>query len=342
MLLLQLVLLTVLVPGGDSDDDFQEPITFRSIMTASFYNHSWTQNLGSAWLDGLQTHGWDSKKGIFMYKRPWSKGNFSEKELREEERTLQTFSMIFPLIFQNHVRQWQLEYPFQVQVAKGCGLHVGEPSVGFMKIAYEGSDLVSFQNTSWWPSPKGGRRAQQVSKLFSQYHVVNLRIRAHIIDICPRFLLGLLDAGKADLQRQVRPEAWLSTGPSPGPGHLLLVCHVSGFYPKPVWVTWMRGEQEHQGTRRGEVLPHADGTWYLQTSLDVEAREAAGLSCRVRHSSLEGQDMVFYWGEKGRGPLWERRWQVLRAREPEEKLGILGFQTKKYIYLVTQEVVSCV
>ena len=92
--------------------DFQEPITFRTILTASFYNHSWTQNLGSAWLDGLQTHGWDSKTGTFMYKRPWSKGNFSEKELREEERTLQTFSMIFPLIFQNHVRQWQLECEF--------------------------------------------------------------------------------------------------------------------------------------------------------------------------------------------------------------------------------------
>ena len=118
-----------------------------------------------------------------------------------------------PIVFSTHVISFislSLSYntqplfpdPFQVQVAKGCGLHVGEPSVGFMKIAYEGSDLVSFQNTSWWPSPKGGRRAQQVSKLFNQYHVVNLRIRAHIIDICPRFLLGLLDAGKADLQRQ--------------------------------------------------------------------------------------------------------------------------------------------
>lgn len=99
----------------------------------------------------------------------------------------------------------------------------------------------------------------------------------------------------------VKPEAWLSTGPSPGPGRLLLVCHVSGFYPKPVRVTWMQGEQERQSTRRSDVLPHADGTWYLQTSLDVEAREAAGLSCRVRHSSLGGQDIVLYWGEKRAG-----------------------------------------
>ncbi|XP_045310741.1 T-cell surface glycoprotein CD1a-like isoform X6 [Leopardus geoffroyi] len=186
--------------------------------------------------------------------------------------------------------------PFQVQLAGGCDSHFGEASTGFMQIAYQGPDLVSFQNTSWWPSPKGGRRAQQVSKLFNQYHVVNLRIQANINDMCPHFLLGLLEAGKADLQRQVRPEAWLSTGPSPAPGRLLLMCHVSGFYPKPVWVTWMRGDQDHQGTRRGDVLPHADGTWYLQTSLDVEAREAAGLSCRVRHSSLGGQDVVLYWG----------------------------------------------
>ena len=102
----------------------------------------------------------------------------------------------------------------------------------------------------------------------------------------------------------VRPEAWLSADPSPGPGRLRLVCHVSGFHPKPVRVTWMRGEQEQRGTRRGDFLPHADGTWYLRATLDVAAREAAGLSCRVKHSSLGGQDMVLHWGEEGLGPRW--------------------------------------
>ncbi|XP_032173006.1 antigen-presenting glycoprotein CD1d-like isoform X2 [Mustela erminea] len=105
------------------------------------------------------------------------------------------------------------------------------------------------------------------------------------------------------LSDTVKPEAWLSAGRPPGPGRLLLVCHVSGFHPKPVWVMWMRGEQEQQGTRRGDVLPHADGTWYLRVTLDVAAREAAGLSCRVRHSSLGGQDIVLHWVHRS-GSCW--------------------------------------
>ncbi|KAI5940710.1 T-cell surface glycoprotein CD1a [Manis javanica] len=49
----------------------------------------------------------------------------------------------------------------------------------------------------------------------------------------------------------------------------------------------MRGEQEQPGTWQEDVLPSADGTWHLRAVLDVEAEEAADLSCRVRHSSLE-------------------------------------------------------
>nr|KAF6316168.1 hypothetical protein mPipKuh1_008682 [Pipistrellus kuhlii] len=92
-----------------------------------------------------------------------------------------------------------------------------------------------------------------------------------------------------------KPEAWLSSGPPPGPGRLLLVCHVSGFHPEPVWVRWMQGQQELPGAQQGDVLPNADGTWYLRVTLDVAAGEAAGLACRVRHSSLGGQDIVLSW-----------------------------------------------
>ncbi|XP_004443512.1 PREDICTED: T-cell surface glycoprotein CD1a-like [Ceratotherium simum simum] len=295
MLFLQLLLLVVLLPGGDNKDDFQEPVSFQLIQISSFYNHSLEENLGSGWLGELQTHRWVSNSGTIIFLWPWSKGNFSNEEWMDLEDLLHMFSIGFLQIFHNSVSQRQLEYPFKVQLAGGCELHFGEASVGFIRVAYQGSDFLSFQNRAWLPSPNGGSRAQHVCTLLNSATVAREILHKLFFETCPRFLTGLLDAGKAYLQRQVRPEAWLSTGPSPGPGRLMLVCHVSGFHPKPIWVMWMQGEQEYPGTQRSDFLPNADGTWYLQVFLDVEAIEAAGLSCHVRHSSLGDQEIILFW-----------------------------------------------
>ena len=123
------------------------------------------------------------------------------------------------------------------------------------------------------------------------------------------------------LPTPVKPEAWLSSGPPPRPGHLRLVCHVSGFYPKPVRVTWLRGEQEQPGAQQGAVMPNADWTWHLRVTLDVVAAEAAGLSCRVKHSSLGDQDIILYWGEEDVEPSWGWEEVVLKHREGDTGRG---------------------
>ena len=113
----------------------------------------------------------------------------------------------------------------------------------------------------------------------------------------------------------MKPEAWLSSGPTPGPGCLLLVCHVSGFYPKLVRVMWMRGEQEQPGTQQGDIMPNADWTWYLRVTLDG----AAGLSYWVKHSSLGDQDIILYWGEKEVEPSWG--WEELVFKNRRQSWG---------------------
>ena len=87
-------------------------------------------------------------------------------------------------------------------------------------------------------------------------------------------------------------------------------------YPKCVWVTWVRDKQEEPGTQEGEgdVTPNADWTWYLRVTLDVEAAEAAGLSCGVKHSSLRDQDVILYWGEEEVEPSWGWEDVVLKHR----------------------------
>ncbi|TKC48422.1 hypothetical protein EI555_001974 [Monodon monoceros] len=376
MLLLPLLLLAVIVPGGDNEDAFQGPTSYHVIQILTFANSTWVQRQASGWLDDFQIHGWDSDSGTAIFLKPWSKGNFSDEELTELEDLFQAYFIGFTKEVQDYVSKAQIECehspllrgdsqwfcsllvkaitlldlgpvlplyptacthfsrvvsnsdstppttprpfpitfflvcflvtlslfslypdPFVIQCTGGCELRSGKSTGSFLRGALGGLDFASIKNHSCAPAPEGGSRAQQFCALFSQYKGIWGIIETLLSETCPRFLLGVLDAGKAELQRQVKLEVWLSSDPSPGPGRLLLVCHVSGFYPKPVWVMWMRGEQKQSGTQQGDTVPNADGTWYLRVTLDVTAGEETGLSCRVKHSSLGDQDIIVYWGE---------------------------------------------
>ncbi|XP_037019748.2 T-cell surface glycoprotein CD1b-like isoform X2 [Artibeus jamaicensis] len=264
MPLLLHLLLAVFIPGGDNEHAFQGPTSFHLIQISSFANSTWAKNQGSGWLDDLQIHGWDSDSENAIFLKPWSKGNFSEEEVTELVELFRVYLIGFIRVVQDHVSEFQLTYPFEIQGIAGCELHSGEATVSFLRGALGGLDFLSLKNNSCVPAAEGGNRAQRFCTIFIQY--------------------------------QVKPKAWLSSGPTPGPGRLLLVCHVSGFYPKPAWVMWMKGEQEQPGTHQGDILPNADGTWYIRVTLDVVAGETANLNCRVKHSSLGGQDIILYWG----------------------------------------------
>ncbi|XP_068819770.1 T-cell surface glycoprotein CD1b-2-like [Capricornis sumatraensis] len=295
MPLLLLLLLGVILPGGDNEDVFQGPTSFHLKQISTFVNSTWAQNLGSGWLDDLQIHGWESDSGTAIFLKPWSKGNFSDEEMTELEDIFRTHFIFFTQAVQDRVNVFQFKYPFVIQIILCCELHSGKAIESSMRGALGGLDLWRIQNHSCVPAPDSGSRGQKFCALMTQYQDISNVIERLLSETCPRYLLGVLDAGKAELQRQVKPEAWLSNGPTPGPGHLLLVCHVSGFYPKPVRVMWMRGEQEQPGTQQGDIMPNADWTWYLRVTLNVAAGEVAGLSCRVKHSSLGDQDIILYW-----------------------------------------------
>ncbi|XP_027631782.1 T-cell surface glycoprotein CD1b-like [Tupaia chinensis] len=274
---------------------FQGPTSYHIIKMASFVNSSWAQIQGSGWLGDLQIHGWDRDADTVTLLKPWSKGNFSGEEFTEFVKLVRFYFVRFFQEIQKRTSGSE-KYPFEVQGIAGCELRPGGATESFLRTAVGGLEFLSFQNDTCTPSPEGGRLAQEVCTLINLFPNTFKIVRKLLYETCPRYLLGVLDAGKVDLQRQVKPQAWLSSGARPGPGRLLLVCHVSGFYPKPRWVMWMRGEQEQPGTQQGDVLPNADWTWYVRVTLDIAAGEEAGLSCRVKHSSLGGQDINLHWG----------------------------------------------
>ena len=111
---------------------------------------------------------------------------------------LNPFSYSFFLLIEN----FSSPDPFELQVAGGCEMHIRDASVGFVRVGYQGSDFLSFQKNLWVPSPEGGNRAKLVCALFNLYQGTQEIIHKLLSDTCPRFLLSLLDAGKAYLQRQ--------------------------------------------------------------------------------------------------------------------------------------------
>uniref|UniRef100_H0VPN4 CD1d molecule n=1 Tax=Cavia porcellus TaxID=10141 RepID=H0VPN4_CAVPO len=268
---------------------------FRCLQISSFANRTWTRTDGLAWLGELQTHVWRNGSDTIHFLKPWSQGTFSRQQWEELQHILGIYRRSFTRDIQELAIMLPVAYPIELQMSAGCKAYPGNASENFLHVALGGIHVVSFQGTSWKSVPGAPFLVNRAVEELNKDRGTREMVQSLLNDTCPQVVSGLLEEGKSELEQQVKPKAWLSQGPSPGPGHLQLVCHVSGFYPKPVWVMWMRGEQEQPETQKGDILPNGDDTWYLQVTLDVVAKEAAGLSCRVKHSSLEGQDIVLHW-----------------------------------------------
>ncbi|XP_069055115.1 class II histocompatibility antigen, B-L beta chain-like isoform X1 [Lepisosteus oculatus] len=90
------------------------------------------------------------------------------------------------------------------------------------------------------------------------------------------------------LEKTVAPSVRISQGRAGGPGQpTTLACHVLGFYPQLVNVTWLRGRAPvtRDVTSTGLL---ADGDWHYQTHtyLELVPRPGETLACRVEHSGL--------------------------------------------------------
>uniref|UniRef100_A0A8D1MBL4 Ig-like domain-containing protein n=1 Tax=Sus scrofa TaxID=9823 RepID=A0A8D1MBL4_PIG len=267
----------------------------RCLQISSFANSSWTRTDGLGWVGELQAYTWRNDSDTIVFLKPWSQGTLSDQLANQLQHIFKGYRSSFTRDIREFVKMLGSDYPFEIQISAGCEVLSGNSSESFLHSAFQGTDIMSFQGTSWVSAPDAPPWMQRVCRVLNEDQGTKETVQWLLYDICPQFVRGVLETGKSELEKQVKPEAWLSSGPTPGPGRLLLVCHVSGFYPKPVWVMWMRGEQEQPGTQQGDILPNADGTWYLRVTLDVAAGEASGLSCRVKHSSLGDQDIILYW-----------------------------------------------
>uniref|UniRef100_A0A3Q2PY24 H-2 class II histocompatibility antigen, E-U alpha chain-like n=1 Tax=Fundulus heteroclitus TaxID=8078 RepID=A0A3Q2PY24_FUNHE len=78
----------------------------------------------------------------------------------------------------------------------------------------------------------------------------------------------------------------------------ILVCHVSGFYPAPVNVSWTKnGQKVTEGTSINVPFPNKDSTFTQISRLDFIPQLGDIYSCSVDHPALT-EPLTRIWGEE--------------------------------------------
>uniref|UniRef100_A0A8B9P452 Ig-like domain-containing protein n=1 Tax=Apteryx owenii TaxID=8824 RepID=A0A8B9P452_APTOW len=208
--------------------------------------------------------------------------------------------------------------PMVVQCSMGC--QVG-PNGSIYDAAYNGQDFMSY---SMGNSSRACKRDEDLAwyvQMVLNHDEGTHDALTHLLNVtCIKILRRLAQHGREDVERQVKPVTVIFTR-APSPAHLLLVCHVTGFYPQPIHVNWLQdGQEVPPGPELNSTptLPNADLTYQLRSVLAVAPHDGHSYACRMRHSSLGGRSLLVPWGRSGRQ---RKKKKSRECRMEEEKSG---------------------
>ncbi|XP_044530521.1 H-2 class II histocompatibility antigen, E-S beta chain-like isoform X2 [Gracilinanus agilis] len=96
------------------------------------------------------------------------------------------------------------------------------------------------------------------------------------------------------VRRRVEPKVMVYLSKRAPVGHQnLLICSVSGFYPKDVEVKWfMNGQEERAGVVSTGLIRNGDWTFQTLVMLEMTPKRGDVYTCHVEHSSLQKPALV--------------------------------------------------
>ncbi|MGH0160843.1 UNVERIFIED_CONTAM: hypothetical protein FKN15_056515 [Acipenser sinensis] len=179
----------------------------------------------------------------------------------------------------------------------GCDLDDDGTKRGFEQFGYDGDDYISFdKDTLTWTA--ASQRAFTTKVKWDPNTARNQYKKGYQEQICIEWLQKYVQYGRETLERRVPPAVTLLQRKARGSADTEVLCHVTGFFPRAVEVTWVRDGRDHleERVQSGEVLPNQDGTFQLRKILTVSSQEQGrhSYSCQVDHVSLD-QKIVKEW-----------------------------------------------
>ncbi|KAJ8273755.1 hypothetical protein GJAV_G00105160, partial [Gymnothorax javanicus] len=160
---------------------------------------------------------------------------------------------------------------------------------GFNQYGYNGEDFLIYDMKSqYYVAPV--QQAFKSAVKWNHNQALLEHRKQYLTQECVDWLQKYVRYGKSSLERTVPPQVFLlQTDPSSP-----VTCHVTGFYPRGVMVTWQKDGQELDvDVELGETVPNGDGTFQTRSHLRVKPEDwkRDRYTCTVQHKSLE-QDII--------------------------------------------------
>ncbi|TFJ98247.1 DLA class II histocompatibility antigen, DR-1 beta chain [Platysternon megacephalum] len=191
--------------------------------------------------------------------------------------------------------------PYYMQVLKACELDDATGAVrAVTRYSLNGEDVLRYQtDQNRWFSvhPAAWRVAERWNREGETFSVMNLLTPQQC-----RFWIERSESFTA--QKTAQPTVHVALVPGTQDRPRRLICHVTGFYPRDIEVTWERGGQVAQGEQlTSGIWPNGDPTFQIQVSIELgqEGVDPAEHVCVVRHSSLGGTPLRVTWDSKAMG-----------------------------------------
>ncbi|XP_065701931.1 antigen-presenting glycoprotein CD1d-like [Patagioenas fasciata] len=295
--LLLLSLLCLLFSGTWAD--LEEAFTVRLLQISTFQNSSFVNTEGLGLLEDIELGSLDKHTWKIRFHQPWVRPALPRSDWDTIENMIKIYLQKFHHLVNEGAVQKDVPYPFVAQCMAGCTLYPNKTSQTFAHVAYNGQDFLSLcvENATWLLSQDTdlSRYAQAVLQNYTAFtELVEVLFNDTCIDDMDRLLLY----GKTVLERKKLPLATVFAR-TPSPAQLLLVCRVTGFYPRSISVAWLRDGQEvppGPATNTSAILPNADLTYQLRSVLAVAPHDGHSYACRVRHRSLGTRSLLIPWG----------------------------------------------
>ncbi|NXQ88697.1 CD1D protein, partial [Nyctibius grandis] len=269
---------------------------FKSL---AFYNTSYVDAAGWATLEDIVFAALQKDPWNILYLQPWVYPALPAAEWENLKNLFGLYVQNLILFLSGDAKLYQTPYPFVFQVTAGCDLYPNGSYTKFYLLAYNAHNFVSFNvENSRWERQQESELAAQVEKQFNTF-IGFSETAQHLLNVtCVDHMKKFIEYGRTALERQELPVATVFAR-TPSPDQLLLVCRVTGFYPRPISVAWLRDGQEvppGPALNTSTVLPNADLTYQLRSILAVAPRDGHSYACRVRHRSLGTRSLLIPWG----------------------------------------------